>query len=220
MKSLHIPSPAGSAPRGTILFFTGWGMDPAASRHLSQGEYDLRIFWGYADLPASLPPEAGECVLVAWSLGVWAAGQLDWSAWHLRSGLALNGTLEPQSEAWGIPPNIFRGTVENWGLPRARERFLARMTGSVQAAKAFPGGERTPEDQQAELAAISRGCQENPALRPSPFTQAVVGTEDRIFPPEAQKNAWQKAGVPVKELPLAHDCLRSFSSWEEVLRLG
>ncbi|MGN0866773.1 MAG: pimeloyl-ACP methyl esterase BioG family protein [Oligosphaeraceae bacterium] len=223
MKILPPPPRAATPPRGTILFFTGWGMDPAATRHLSPEGYDLWTFWDYTDLPAAPPPpppEAGECVLVAWSLGVWAAARLDWSAWRLRTGLALNGTLEPESAEWGIPPRIFQGTAENWGLPRARERFLARMTGSAQAASEFPRGARTPEDQQTELTAISRQCLAAPTPRPSPFTMAVVGAEDRIFPPEAQRNAWRREGVPVKELPAPHDCLRTFHSWEEVLRLG
>ncbi len=223
MKSLFSPAEGDMPPKGTILFFTGWGMDPAATRHLAQGGYDLWTFWDYATLPPAPPPPppaAGEGVLVAWSLGVWAAARLDWSAWHLQAGLALNGTLFPESAEWGIPPEIFQGTADHWGNPRARERFLSRMTGNAQKAGEFPLGNRAPEEQQAELVAISRHAQATPPPSPSPFTSALVGTEDRIFPPEAQRRAWQREGVPLRELPLPHDCLRTFSSWEEVVQLG
>ena len=217
---LQPPSEAGAPPR-TILFFTGWGMDPAATRHLDTGTCQVWTAWDYSSLaPLPTPPGTGECFLVAWSLGVWAATQMEWSAWPLKAALALNGTPHPRHQEWGIPPAIFDGTAQHWGEPRARQRFLARMTGSQDAAAAFPWGTATPEEQRRELLSIARQCQEAPTPSSLPFTRALVGSQDRIFPPQAQRNAWEWAGVPMAEVPLPHDCLRRFHSWEEVLRLA
>ena len=148
---LQPPSEAG-APSRTILFFTGWGMDPAATRHLDTGTCQVWTAWDYSSLaPLPTPPGTGECFLVAWSLGVWAATQMEWSAWPLKAALALNGTPHPRHPEWGIPPAIFDGTAQHWGEPRARQRFLARMTGSQDAAAAFPWGTATPAEQRREL---------------------------------------------------------------------
>lgn len=212
--------------RGVILFFTGWGMDPAATAHLAAGDYEVRTFWDYTELPDALPglPRDRPLHLVAFSLGVWAAAQLPWEPGSLQSTLALNGTLNPRDEAEGIPPAIFDGTAKNWLQPRARERFLLRMTGSLPAAQAFPYGGRTPEDQKEELESIARACQgaaaAAPAQRKCPFSRALIGTRDRIFPPQAQRLAWKKAHVPATEQDLPHHCLASRNSWEEVLHLA
>ncbi len=211
--------------RGVILFFTGWGMDPAATAHLAPGDYEVRTFWDYTELPGGLPelPRDQPLHLVAFSLGVWAAAQLPWEPGSLQSALALNGTPNPRDETVGIPPAIFDGTAGNWLHPRARERFLLRMTGSLPAAQAFPSGGRTPEDQQKELESIARACQKNAAAPPPqkcPFSRALIGTRDRIFPPQAQRLAWEKAGVPATERDLPHHCLAAQNSWEEVLHLA
>ena len=212
--------------KGIILFFTGWGMDPAATAHLAAGDYEVRTFWDYTALPDALPdalPRDHELHLVAFSLGVWAAAQLPWEPGSLRSALALNGTLAPRDDTQGIPPAVFDGTAENWLLPRARERFLFRMTGSPSAAQEFSYGTRTPEDQKAELEAIARACQkaaEPPTPQKCPYTRALIGTRDRIFPPQAQRLAWENAGVTITEREVPHHCLASLNSWEEVLRLA
>ncbi len=209
--------------KGVILFFTGWGMDPAATAHLAAGDYEVHTFWDYTELPAALPaalPRDREVHLVAFSLGVWAAAQLPWEPGLLQSALALNGTTEPRSEKTGIPPAVFDGTAENWLMPRARERFLFRMTGSLPTAQAFSYGTRTPEGQQRELRAIASACQRAAAPQGCPYTRALVGTRDRIFPPQAQRLAWENAGVAITERELPHHCLATLNSWEEVLRLA
>ncbi len=211
--------------KGVILFFTGWGMDPAATAHLAAGDYEVRTFWDYTELPGALPelPRDQPLHLVAFSLGVWAAAQLPWEPGLLQSALALNGTLTPRGETGGIPPAVFDGTAENWLQPRARERFLLRMTGSLAAAQAFSYGGRTPEDQKKELESIARACQNaanTPAQCKCPFSRAFIGTRDRIFPPQAQRLAWEKAGIAATEQDLPHHCLAAQNSWEEVLHLA
>ena len=107
-----------------------------------------------------------EIDLTAWSLGVWAAAAVfGHSGIHFGSALALNGTLHPVHPEFGIAPEIFDGTIANWLIPAARERFLRRMAGTGAAAQRLPETGRSPEDQQAELAAIRKMASDRPVPR-------------------------------------------------------
>ena len=104
--------------------------------------------------------------------------------------VAVNGTLRPISREYGIAPEIFHGTIDNWSDERARERFLRRMAGSAAAAASLPKPERTPLEQQRELAALAERIERGGDV-PDIYTAAVIGAGDRIFPAEVQQDFWQ-----------------------------
>ena len=205
-----------------MIFFTGWGMDERVTAHLEPGAFDL---WVFSDYTATLIGESGvpeiparyrECHLIAWSLGVWAAAEVFGGKRHFDSALAINGTLRPIDAEFGIAPEIFHGTINNWHDERARERFLLRLAGSRAALEEFPRPLRSPESQCAELTALAERIQIEP-IRQHPFTRALIGTRDRIFPPEAQRAFWGSVNVPAFELEAPHAFFNWFKSWDEVL---
>ena len=70
-----------------------------------------------------------------------------------------------------------------------------------------------PVDELAdEMRAISRLRLSLPAPAFS-WTQAVVGTQDRIIPPDNQLRAWQKQGVAVHTLDDAHYSVPMFQHY-------
>ncbi|NTU93614.1 MAG: DUF452 family protein [Chlorobiaceae bacterium] len=210
-----------------LAFFNGWGMDrnlvdwmrsatPDLESHDLVMLYDYRVL----SLPAGLAEELsryGAVDLVAWSLGVRAA--LECGIEGIRRAVALNGTPFPVDGTRGIPPDIFKGTLDTWSDAN-RSRFERRMfAGSAgdQRLDAVRSLRSTP-DQAEELrvlgaAATAPGRHGVPAWR---FSKAVVGGRDLIFPPEHQQLAWQGTEVVVVgDMP--HFPFFHVSGWAEVL---
>ena len=89
-----------------ILIFAGWGMDATPFRHISRPGYDTLVLWDYRDLTAdwSLVSEYEEIVLIAWSMGVYAASMsIHAIDRQISTRIAVNGTLSPVDNLRGIP---------------------------------------------------------------------------------------------------------------------
>lgn len=177
-----------------LLFFTGWGMDATPFAHYRPQECDLLIGYDYRTLHFDYEQLRGydHIHLVAWSMGVWAASHVMANGqWPILSSTAINGTPYPVDEARGIPPPLFQATCE--GLTEASLlKFQRRMCGSNEAFGRFRSVApcRPVAELKEELVAI--GLQQQ-RLAPPSFTwqQAVIGGNDRIFPPQHQQTAWQ-----------------------------
>ncbi|MDE6832314.1 MAG: DUF452 family protein, partial [Muribaculaceae bacterium] len=189
-----------------LLIFAGWGMDPNPFRHLRADGYDIAVVWDYTDptfLDADNLKSYSEIVVIAWSMGVFAAGQLLQSLrLPITLSIAVNGTPTPVSDSAGIPVAIFEATLS--GLtPDSLERFNRRMCGSASAARSFAEVRpaRDIESLRQELQAIGDRASE---ATPTPYHWdiAVIGQRDMIFPPAAQRAAWQ--GHDTIELDAPH----------------
>jgi len=158
----------------------------------------------------------GERILVAWSLGVWAAQKAGLSG--IGRALAINGTLNPISSEEGIAPAIFAQTLDNYNEEN-RTRFIRRMCGSASLFNRFMtvSPERTALDQKDELAAIQKHIDAEilPQSSSWSYTHALIGGRDMIFTPEAQKSAWRDLEYTVSE-DMPHFPFFSSTSWPEV----
>ena len=177
----------------TTVFFLGWGMDPTPFEGMARAR-DTLFVWDYTDLsnPPALPE--GPVHLLAWSLGVWAAGQTV-PRGRLASATAVNGTPWPIDAARGIAPEIFDATLA--GLSEAGlARFRRRMCGGAAALEGFlaHAPRRGVEPLRDELAALGAAIRSRPA---ADFTWdgAVACRGDRIFPLAAQLAAFPGAAV-------------------------
>ncbi len=209
-----------------LIFFNGWGMDENIALYLQENTsgrfrhdvlmcYDYRSLGMPADLPAALKSYA-ERTVVAWSLGVWAACSAGIEG--IGKALAINGTLSPISAGEGIPPEVFRATLESYDEDN-RIRFMRRMCGGSAGLDRFYAiaSRRSTADQQDELDAIAEQVDAGePVAKPEwSFTHALIGRRDMIFPPEAQERAW--SGITrrmVNSLP--HFPFFAFDDWEEL----
>lgn len=194
-----------SGCRRLILFFAGWGMDPAPFQSLSRPGYDVAVVWDYRTRDADWSEVDGydEICLFAWSLGVAAASRLipESVCRRLTRRVAINGTPVPVSDCCGIPDAVFRGTLANLD-ERNLMKFRRRMCGDRENYENFCRTlpDRTIEDLADELKAfLSPVYLEKPSFR---WDVAVVCGRDAIFPPENQRRAW--AYVPVLELDEPH----------------
>src|SRR5690554_4753505 len=114
-----------------ILFFNGWGMDEHAVSHLNSEGFDVCMMYDFNPLEQipNIFDSYTKLYLVAWSLGVYAAGfALYNSPLHFEKKIAINGTGEPIDDRYGIPEQIFTTTLNTWN-EKNRERFNIRMCG-------------------------------------------------------------------------------------------
>ena len=214
-----------------LVFFAGWGAEPCmfartGSLHEATSGRDLLVCWDYRDLSldAGLLRRYSDIRVLAWSMGVWAAGRVfdtaDFASLPVSAAIAVCGTPTPIDDTTGIPETIFDGTLA--GLSeRTLAKFRRRMCGSTEALEGLLscGLTRSVKELREELAAIGSQVREGVStdsnlesgLRLS-WSQAIVGSRDMIFPTANQQAAWESLGVPVRLVDSAHYDARLFQS--------
>jgi biotin synthesis protein BioG len=182
---------------GLILFFSGWGMSGGSVTAEPPAGWDLVTFFDYRDLEIGeagrrLPEEYATVLLIAWSMGVWAAGVFAPLSGKIAGNLAVNGTGRPIDDGEGIPRRIYEGTIRNFS-ETSRQSFTRRMCGGASAAERF--GEVMPrrdlDDQRQELEVIRRHQAAGLPPTPYPFAAALIGSRDKIVPPLHQRRHWK-----------------------------
>ncbi len=206
-----------------ILFFAGWGMDINPFVNIGSRSSDVLMFCDYRnhDVPLSLSETCkayDSVTLIAWSLGVPVAQLVCSDAdIELDNALAVNGTLFPADDKYGIPESVFDGTVEALS-PESLLRFYRRMCGSRKLMDQFmtTAPERSIDDLGAEL----RALRSVKASEGGIYDAAIVGSADRIVPPENQVNCWEKHGVPVHSIVAPHFPFHLYAGWEDLIEEG
>lgn len=215
-----------------IIYFCGWGMTPATVSHLTlPDQCDLLALYDYRDLEqsddlADLPWDSYEAVtIVAWSLGVWAAEQVvpHWSILPTKQRLiAVAGSPYPMHDQWGIPKQIFVGTLE--GLTdENRQRFNRRMCGGKRYKQLYDIlSERPTTELRDELQAVYDSLAIPEASESTPHTRlawdlAIIGERDQIFPAKNLSTLWKAVNVPTLLLPDGYHYLFDlWQSWSEL----
>ena len=186
-------------------------MTPATVSHLTlPDQCDLLALYDYRDLEqsddlADLPWDSYEAVtIVAWSLGVWAAEQVvpHWSILPTKQRLiAVAGSPYPMHDQWGIPKQIFVGTLE--GLTdENRQRFNRRMCGGKRYKQLYDIlSERPTTELRDELQAVYDSLATPEASESTPHTRlawdlAIIGERDQIFPAKNLSTLWEAVNVP------------------------
>jgi len=191
--------------RRLIVVFAGWAMDSAPFAGLHRPGYDIMVVWDYRDflLDWSCVAPYDEICVVAWSLGVYAAAVACASiAARVTLRLAVNGTLSPVDALKGIPPKVFRGTLN--GLDeRNLVKFYRRVAGSRDAYRRF--AENMPQRSVEELKIELEGFLPRDFFAPeldTRFDRAIISRDDAIFPVASQWRAWE--GTPRVMVDGAH----------------
>lgn len=198
-----------------LVFFAGWAADETPFKQYRPQGMDYMVCYDYRtlDFDTSIFDRYRHVNVVAWSMGVWAAAR---ALQHVPAdkllSIAFNGSMYPISDAEGIPPHTFRGTLLNL-TPASLQKFMRRMCKDSNAYKAFL--EITPrrdfDEIKKELELIEKQFtksqnitidEEHNYIYPDDgpnesndfvYDYAIIGRNDRIF--------------PVRNLHLSHDYL-------------
>ncbi|MDN4753606.1 DUF452 family protein [Porphyromonadaceae bacterium W3.11] len=207
-----------------LIYFTGWGTTPEVVAHLAIPEgWDYLTAYDFRDLnPDDLPKLKAydKVYLVAWSMGVCAADALASYLPKMTKAVAVNGTALPMHDQYGIPYDIFKGTLD--GLSdESRARFNRRMCGGKKLLAVYNSfSQRSTEDLREELTIVyERALQMTDDTPPNlAWTNAIVSEKDLIVPPKNQVAYWTKHHVPtyIKE-GVGHYFMMEYSTWQEFL---
>lgn len=204
LSSIIYRSPlVGDASPRLLILFSGWGSDPAPFSGLAAPGYDILLVWDYTDIPQDgewadlrgfgegvLEGYAEICVM-AWSFGVPVADRFVSAMDNLLPitlTLAVNGTLHPVHDQFGIPRAIFDGTLK--GLSdRTLYKFRRRMLGSAEALASYlmSAPDRSIDSLKYELRSID-ALGDTCAAR---WDIACIASDDLIIPPHNQHAAWR-----------------------------
>ena len=117
--------------RKVILFFAGWDISHQQFEHLKGGDYDIVIFNDYTNINAdiyNIVKSYKQINVIACGAGVWAASATFDKLYYSLSApgkfriirllkkmgkaIAIDGTLCPVSNIWGIPQQKFNIMAE------------------------------------------------------------------------------------------------------------
>lgn len=205
-----------------ILFCSGWGMDERPFHKLTSPHYDVMICYDYGTSSAApdidrLQKKYESVYLLAWSIGVYFAQKYFRGKEILFSRtIALNGTLRPVDEEFGIHPEIFAATRAN--LDEASlQKFYRRMCGGKDTLVEFMQHRpaRSLHSLQEELDSLGK-VQHAKSNTLSIYSDIVVSNRDFIIPTSHQLNFWHS--LPVKIIQGSHFPFYRVSSWDDLLQ--
>ncbi len=188
-----------------IVFFNGWGMDESVVSHLDFTNYDVLMFYDYNTLETnfdfSVLNEYNKKSLIAWSMGVMTATLFDIK---YESSVAVNGTLKPIDNQFGIPERIYDLTIKGFS-PKGAERFIKNMFDTEMTLSV----KRSFENQKSELSAL-KSYSANPNFK---YSKILISANDKIIPPKNQAAFWNIE----PNLNSGHCPFFLFKKWEELL---
>ncbi len=208
-----------------IIFCNGWGMDQRPLALLDTSGYDVVVLSDYRhfEAPIDLPMLARTYEtmhLLGWSFGVWAAQNL-FSQYrdHFSRCIAINGTLQPIDDRYGIPHQFFNATREQFS-DSVLSRFHKRMCRPRQVLEIFleHRPDRTLADLGEELDALQRlagSCDQSKSI----FELAIISTKDLIIPTGHQLLFW-KNRCRIIEIEGSHFPFSGWSSWSDIIAMA
>ena len=207
--------------KNLIVFCNGWGMDASPFQSLTSGDYDVYMLYDYRELSTSPDIEAvalpyDKVHLVSWSMGVWVGQKLFSDKKYLfNRTIAINGTLCPIDNEFGIPVEVFNATLADFG-ESARLKFYKRMCREKTNLQSFLASRprRSLADQGEELVALKEQvdcCSADLSM----YREIIVAEKDFIMPTANQLRYWQK--MQVAQVSGHHFLFNLFSDWQQLL---
>jgi biotin synthesis protein BioG len=205
-----------------VVIFGGWGTDENVFTPLCQDDFDFILFYNYSSDEALVLPEMKsykKITVIGWSLGVWAAEYLFPKTGIVPDiAIAVNGTPVPADDQYGIPLNIFEGTLNNL-TEENMEKFYLRMFGDKKTYEL--NKDRVPNTSIKSLNDELRWLynrimeQKEPGFR---WDYAVTSENDRVFPSENVNSYWEKEkNTKHIFLPLPHYFFHEWNSYTDFI---
>ncbi len=207
--------------RKLILFCNGWGMDENPFILLKSREWNVLMFYDYVSLEpdlnlSSLFYDYREIVLIAWSMGVWAGQQLFFPFREkLKAALAVNGTLCPIDNQYGIPVDVALTTLDNFD-DQQRRKFYHRMCRDRNNYRLFLENQpaRSVESQKSELSYLLTTVDCDKQIEPI-YSCVLVGTHDYIVPTASQLDFWSKQII--RQVNGYHFMFYAYKCWDDII---
>ena len=189
-----------------IVFFNGWGMDESVVHHLDFSDYDVLMFYDYNNLDTNFDfnslDKYNNKSLIAWSMGVMVATLFNQK---YTSATAINGTLKPIDNKFGIPQKIYDLTIKGFN-EKGAQRFIKSM---FNENIKLPQISRDIENQKSELSAL-KNYTANSNFK---YNRIILSDNDKIIPTKNQIAFWRIE----PNISSGHCPFMLFKKWEELL---
>lgn len=204
-----------------IIFFNGWGMDEKPFMNLNTPQNDVITYYDYRvidNFDAELIKTYNNVYLIAWSFGVWVANYIFRNyKKYLKKAIAINGTLKPINDTYGISQRLYESTCRNFNETN-RDVFYKRMCVEERILDNFIKNmpNRNIEDQKEELYKLKEYFKID--IKGNIFNKIIIGESDKIIPVKNQELFWDNKAEIIK-IPSYHFLFDQFQSWEDIIKL-
>jgi len=205
-----------------IIFFCGWGMDYTPFFGLKSKEYDVLIFYHYSSVNPKINLDKyfnkyKQVDLISWSMGVWYSSiVMGKYKDKLNYKIAINGTLKPIDDKYGINTKIYQATIDNFSKI-GRAKFFKRMWNNIKIPERFTSIKptRSLDDQKTELIFLKDKMSKMKNV-PIIFNNVIIAENDLICPTKNQINFW-KGKNNYKTIDSSHFIFYLWHFWEEIV---
>lgn len=206
-----------------IVFFAGWSFDEKPFKFLQCNDFDVLFVYDYNDF--KLPEELKNIknykhkYLITWSMGVFVANLFKNLFSDFEYKMAINGTISPVDNEFGIPIKMFELTLKHAkiGLEGKFYKNVFQTEEEFQEYSKTPV-ERTIENRVSELENLYTEIKNHKELEIQKFYDfAIVSDFDKIIPPKNQIASHYQNKVRVLSLPYGHFPFYHYSKWNEIL---
>lgn len=206
-----------------IVFFAGWSFDEKPFKFLQCNDFDVLFVYDYNDF--KLPEELKNIknykhkYLITWSMGVFVANLFKNLFSDFEYKMAINGTISPVDNEFGIPIKMFELTLKHAkiGLEGKFYKNVFQTEEEFQEYSKTPVG-RTIENRVSELENLYTEIKNHKKLEIQQFYDfAIVSDFDKIISPKNQIASHNQNKVRVLSLPYGHFPFYHYSKWNEIL---
>lgn len=211
--------------KNLIVIFLGWSFDENPIKFLDCSGYDILLIYDYNNL--EIPQELKNLesyhnkILISWSMGVFTAYLMKDLFKNFNYKLAINGTVTPVDDEYGIPVKLFELTLKHaaTGLGTGG-KFYKNVFQTEEEFQKYLNTpiKRTIENRVSELQNLYNLIKTTNIKYEKFYDKAIVCEFDKIIPPKNQIASHKKNNVPIIQLPYGHGPLYNFESWDEVVK--
>ena len=202
-----------------IVFFAGWSFDEHPFKFLDCGDFDVIIIYDYnkLDLPKIDFSNYKNINLIAWSMGVFVAYLLKEKFPKFAKKIAINGTVKPIDDKFGIPTKPFLLTLRH-AKTGLEGKFYQNIFNTKEEFKSYSATpvERTIENRENELKSLYQIIKTSDNNYEHYYDKALISTNDKIIPTKNQVNFWQN-NAEIEMLESGHFPYYNFISWNDIL---
>ncbi len=178
-----------------LLIFSGWGTHAGLFSSFAIEEADICVCYDYRNDSFDSSPFLNykHITVIGWSFGVWmAAYTLSKTKLKIDRSIAINGTMCPIDDLYGIPQTIFHSTLHSL-TDASFSKFQRRICGSTNRYDKFKCllSERNIQEIIDELIALQRKVDITNDIS-FLWDMAYIADKDLIFTADRQEAFWNE----------------------------
>lgn len=208
-----------------IVFFAGWSFDETPFKTLKSDGFDVLFVYDYNEISEleilkNISEKYEHKTLICWSMGVFVAASLRKYFEKFDKKFAINGTVTPVDNEFGIPVKMFELTLKHASVGLGG-KFYKNVYKTEEELEKYSQNpvKRTIEDRVSELENLYDFIKSHEVNGENFYDFAVVSEFDKIIPPKNQIASHTKFDVPIKTIECGHSPFFEFSEWREIVEL-